>query len=593
MRYFLPFAALFLAFTVLHAQVPAFPGAEGGGMYASGGRGGTVYFVNTLEDSNNGSATTREGSLRWCVNRTGNRTILFRVSGTIMLTSPLDIKNGDVTIAGQSSPGQGVCIGNFPVTISGSNVVIRYLRFRMGDDAVASGGADALGGRFFKNVIVDHCSVSWSTDECASFYNCDYFTLQWSIISESLRLSNHDKGAHGYGGIWGGTNASFHHNLLAHHSSRTPRFGPGLEDPPYTEKVDFRNNVNYNHGNTYGGEAMDINIINNFYKPGPATQTKTGRGRIISFDKSKDITQLRYDKWGHLYVDGNVVDASTSSVSQDVAACQNATIDNWTYGVYNQFHSSYGTVSEADKLAMKLNAPIAVKGLWNETEFPAQITTHSARIAYARVLDYAGASLHRDEYDSRVVDEVMNGTTHFIGSRNPYRQGIIDTQWDTKPVGAAADWSPWPALATGTVPADSDSDGIPDGWLETHYPGKQANELNPAGYTYLEVYLNSLVENITQQQNQDVTEVSEHAIPPEYKLSIKYLANENHLLIEAPALVRSVYLYNLSGNLINLASSLHSSTVNMRFNAEQSGHILIVKAITDKETVYVSKFIIV
>ena len=112
-----------------------------------------------------------------------------------MLKSSLNIKNGDVTIAGQSAPGDGVCIGNFPVIISGNNVIVRYLRFRMGDDAVASGGADALGGRFFKNVIVDHCSISWSTDECASFYNCDYFTLQWSIISESLRLSSHDKGA--------------------------------------------------------------------------------------------------------------------------------------------------------------------------------------------------------------------------------------------------------------------------------------------------------------------------------------------------------------------------------------------------------------
>ena len=593
MKNLFPILIMLFAVGALCSQVPAFPGAEGGGMYATGGRGGTVYYVNTLEDNNNGSTTTREGSLRWCVGRTGKRIILFKVSGTIMLKSSLNIKNGDVTIAGQSAPGDGVCIGNFPVTISGNNVIVRYLRFRMGDDAVASGGADALGGRFFKNVIVDHCSISWSTDECASFYNCDYFTLQWSIISESLRLSSHDKGAHGYGGIWGGTNASFHHNLLAHHSSRTPRFGPGLEDPPFTEKVDHRNNVNYNYGNTYGGEAMDINLINNFYKPGPVTLTKTGRGRIISLDKSKDPSQLRYDKWGHLYVDGNVIDTSTSSVSQDITACQNATNDNWTYGVYNQFHSSYVPVSEADKIAMKLNDPLTIKGFWNETEFPVQITTHTARKAYEKVLEFAGASLRRDSYDSRVVDEVRNGTTHFIGSRDPLKQGIIDTQWDTKPAGADTNWSPWPVLSAGTAPADTNIDGIPDGWLETNYPGKLANELNESGYSYLEVYFNSIIENITLQQNQEATGLFDNRITNENKLSIKYSLKENQLTIEAPVVIRSVYLYNLSGNLINYLSSLRSNIVKIPLNTEKSGQIILVKAITDSENVLVSKFIIV
>ena len=593
MKVFFPLLVILFAVEALFSQVPAFPGAEGGGMYATGGRGGTVYYVNTLDDNSNGSATTREGSLRWCVGRTGKRIILFKVGGTIMLKSNLDIKNGDVTIAGQSAPGDGVCIGNFPVNISASNVIVRYLRFRMGDDAVASGGADALGGRFFKNVIVDHCSISWSTDECASFYNCDYFTLQWSIISESLRLSNHDKGAHGYGGIWGGTNASFHHNLLAHHSSRTPRFGPGLEDPPFTEKVDHRNNVNYNYGNTYGGEAMDINLINNFYKPGPMTLTKTGRGRIISLDKSKDPAQLRYNIWGHLYVDGNVIDASTSSVSQDITACQNATNDNWTYGVYNQFHSSYGSVPEADKIAMKLSNPLEIKGFWNETQVSSQVTTHTAQKAYEKVLHFAGASLSRDAYDTRVIDEVRNGTTHFIGSRDPLKPGIIDTQWDTKPAGADATWSPWPALTAGTAPADTNIDGVPDGWLETNYPGKQANELNETGYTYLEVYLNSIVENITLQQNQDATGLFDARPMHESKLRIKYTSNDNHFTIEAPEIVRAVYLYNLSGILVNQFASLRSNIVNIPLKSANSEKIIIVKAITDSDNVLVSKFIIV
>ena len=228
-----------------------------------------------------------------------------------------------------------------------------------------------------------------------------------------------------------------------------------------------------------------------------------------------------------------------------------------------------------------------------ETEFPVQITTHTARKAYEKVLEFAGASLRRDSYDSRVVDEVRNGTTHFIGSRDPLKQGIIDTQWDTKPAGADTAWSPWPALAAGTAPADTNIDGIPDGWLETNFPGKLANELNESGYSYLEVYLNSIIENITLQQNQEATGLFDNRITNENKLSIKYSLKENQLTIEAPVVIRSVYLYNLSGNLINYLSSLRSNIVKIPLNTEKSGQIILVKAITDTEAVFVSKFIIV
>ncbi len=554
-----------LSITGLYAQTPAFPGAEGGGMYTTGGRGGDVYYVNTLVDNSTGNSTTKEGSLRWCLNQTGKRTILFKVSGTIMLQSALKIKNGDVTIAGQSAPGDGICIGNNYVDVGANNVIIRYLRFRMGDDGVAPGGADALGGRFFKNVIIDHCSMAWSTDECVSFYNCDYFTLQWSIIAESLRLSNHDKGPHGYGGIWGGTNSSFHHNLMAHNDSRTPRFGPGQNTTPHTETTDHRNNVIYNYGNTYGGEGMCLNIINNFYKPGAKNSTGAARGRIMSADKDKNVGSIRYNVWPQMYVDGNVVDDGKNE-----ANCTRATNDNWTYGVYNQFASGYGTVSAEDKAAMKMENQFIIKGLSGSDEIVSTVTTHLARTAYDKVLEYSGASLRRDSYDERIVNETKTGTVTFKGlsKYNGYttnypetpdidwrssgypKAGIIDSHWDTKPAGAADDWTPWPVLVSGEVPVDSNRDGIPDGWLESNFPEKSAKDLNENGYTYLEVYLNSLVEIITQKQNEDAIPSGMGNIDFNKDPKLYYDVQSEKLHVNASELIKSISIYDITGILI-------------------------------------------
>lgn len=472
------------------AQIPAFPGAEGHGRYASGGRGGMVYYVTKLDDDGS------EGTLRYGIEQlSGSRTILFRLSGTIQLTTDLKITNGDLTIAGQSAPGDGICLAGWPVSVYADNVVIRYLRFRMGDvQDISADGADALGGRFHRNIMIDHCSVSWCTDECASFYDNENMTMQWCIVSESLRLSKHSKGGHGYGAIWGGAKASFHHNLLAHHDSRVPRLGPGKRSTPTNEQVDIRNNVfyNYNGEGCYAGEAMHVNIVNNYYKPGPANVAKkTKRGRIVAIDKKISEYDRRkfpaiYNVWGSFYIDGNVVDGHAE-----------ATTDNWKYGVLNQFNSKYGTITQSTIDSLRLESPLATD----------VVTTHTAEDAYERVLSYAGCSFSRDAIDMRVVAETRSNTAHFQG-RSPHnsgvypRPGLIDSQHDLRPEGAGSDWSPWPELKSKEAPSDSNADGIPDGWLETHYPGKQANDLNEEGYSYLEVYLNGLIRHITQAQNE-------------------------------------------------------------------------------------------
>ena len=228
-------------------QTPAFPGAEGFGMYTSGGRGGAVIHVTTLDD-NGDDKNPLPGSFRAaCMSKVGPRTIVFDLSGTIHLKSELKMKRGDVTIAGQTAPGDGICVADYPFVIACDNVIIRFMRFRLGNKEVAHHEGDGLGASDHNNIIVDHCSISWSIDECCSVYGGENITVQWCIVSQSLRNSGHQKGAHGYGGNWGGSGASYHHNLLAHHDSRCPRLGP-RPSTQEDERVDIRNNVFYNWG---------------------------------------------------------------------------------------------------------------------------------------------------------------------------------------------------------------------------------------------------------------------------------------------------------------------------------------------------------
>src|SRR5688572_13990702 len=301
-------ALLIISPFFLLGQPIAFPGAEGFGQFATGGRGGKVFVITTLEDDG-------PGSFRKAVQAKGPRIIVFAVSGTIHLLSKLDIK-GNATIAGQTAPGDGICLADYPVSLSGDNIIIRYLRFRMGDKnqkggmVDGNGGDDAFGATRRNNIIIDHCSISWSTDEAFSVYNGDSTTLQWNLISEPLNYSYHfetgdkDYEHHGYGGIWGGKHLSAHHNLFAHCNSRNPRFD-GIRNIP-EENVDFRNNVIYNWGgnNVYAGEGGNYNIVNNYYKYGPST-SKSVRSRIVNPNKrDPDIP------FGKFFVTGNYVDGA-------------------------------------------------------------------------------------------------------------------------------------------------------------------------------------------------------------------------------------------------------------------------------------------
>ncbi|MBN2166596.1 MAG: carbohydrate-binding protein [Marinilabiliaceae bacterium] len=446
--------------TATTTNAPAFPGAEGFGRYVTGGRGGQVIYVTNLNDSGT-------GSLRAAVSASGPRIVVFKVSGTIALQSELKIQNDDITIAGQSAPGDGICLKNYSVSIGADNVIIRYLRFRMGDEAAHEG--DGLGGRYNQNIIIDHCSISWSTDECASFYHNKNFTMQWCIISESLRVSVHDKGTHGYGGIWGGEKASFHHNLLAHHDSRNPRFsGSRFTGTPEVELVDMRNNVIYNWGGNsgYGAEGGSYNIVNNYYKPGPATKSSVN-DRIFSPNPDDGSYENEAGVWGVFYVTGNYMNGSSTVTS-----------DNWQGVDPNP--------STKSKLELKSSSAFSF----------GDITTHTSANAYSSVLSYAGASLVRDAIDTRIVSETKNGTYTYTGS-NGSTNGLIDTQSD---VGG------WPSYSSKTAPTDGDGDGMPDTW-------ESANGLNSSSvsdgaayklssiYTNVEVYLNSLVASITSAQN--------------------------------------------------------------------------------------------
>lgn len=417
--------------------IPAFPGAEGYGMYTTGGRGGAVYEVTNLNDSG-------PGSLRDAVSGS-NRTIVFRVGGTIRLNSLLPVTGSNLTIAGQTAPGDGIAVVGYPIHIRADNIIMRYMRFRLGDVNNYEADAGFAGGR--KNLVIDHCTFTWGNDEVLSMYPNEDVTVQWSIVGEALDNSVNHEGRHGLGGIWG-SGASYHHNLIVHNLDRNPRFMTYANPPfPPDRVIDFRNNVIYNwnlHSITYG-QNLNFNVVNNYLKWGPDTR---------SDKKAVILAAIRDSTY---YLNGNYVDGSPS-----------VTADN-SLGI---LYPSAG--------AINLTA--------SETEIPrtegypdTTITTHSSTDAYELVLAGAGAILpKRDSTDARTISEVRNRTGR-----------IIDSQ---REVGG------YPVLASGTAPVDADHDGMPDAWevanaLDPNDASDRNDDTDSDGYTNLEEYLNSIVGN--------------------------------------------------------------------------------------------------
>lgn len=558
------------------AQAPAFPGAEGHGRFVTGGRGGRIVHVTNLNDSGT-------GSFREAV-KSGKRIIVFDVAGVIALKS--DLKFADnITILGQTAPSPGITLRYYTVQ-PGSNNIIRFIRIRRGQEKNINDGADASWQRNKTGIIFDHCSFSWSIDEVASFYDNNNFTMQWCTVAESLTNPGHSKGAHGYGGIWGGKLASFHHNFVAHLMNRGPRFNGArygwtgyTDNKEYStykwqntvqaENVDFRNCVMYNaQGTCYGGPGGgQINIVNNYYKAGPSHSLKgtTLNGLKVDVSKGKErgsqdrITLVTlstqsnsdekhpelYDMTSRYYINGNTTETTKGQKTEN-KDWNGISYDNGIPSLNGEYYSPDDKNFYGDAVAhTTISGKSCVK---IKMDYPAptgEVTTHSAAEAYEKVLAYVGASLYRDEIDARYMEEAKTGTATYKGSitKSP---GIIDKVSD---VNGYTETN----FGTGSRPAgfDTDKDGIPDEWEKTN--GLNPNDASDAltysldkkgYYTNIEVYANSLVENIMKSENTDAIDAVDEYYPTSTSTGISQtVVNKGE--------VASITYYALNGSRLN------------------------------------------
>jgi len=453
------FVFMLIVQNALFAQLTAFPGAEGYGKYATGGRGGKVVAVTNINDSG-------EGSFRWALEQYPGEplTVVFRVGGLIELQSKIQIKRSNLTIAGQTAPGDGICFKNQSLILNGAgikgnhgNIIIRFIRSRPG--GTLKTGLYGFDMENCHDVIVDHCSFSWANEECAAMYDTKNTTVQWCIVSEGLYDAGHMKGKRSFGGVWGGQYASYHHNLFAHLNNRAIRFN-GARAHDTLALIDYRNNVVYNWGNAnacYGGEVnikggiSQVNIINNFYKPGPATPDQL---KFVHASYQAENSKGT----GQWYVEGNIMD-------------------------------TYKSLTKKNERGVDLEEAGFPKGAISESPFlvAVPLPVETAEQAYTKVLQYAGALLPvRDAVDTRVINETKTGKATGRGVFG--KAGIIDSP------GAVGGW---PEYKTAAAPTDTDNDGMPDEWEKSKglnpADPEDRNKTDKSGYTMLEIYLNEMV----------------------------------------------------------------------------------------------------
>lgn len=555
-------------------NAPAFPGAEGFGRYTQGGRGGKVIHVTNLNDSG-------EGSLRWALSQSGAKTIVFDVGGYIDLKSQLNVTS-NTTIAGQTAPGDGITLRYYTLYFGKcDNVIVRFIRSRRSQVKDVNDGADATWGRNRHDIIIDHCSFSWSIDEVASFYDNRSFTMQWCTIGEGLANPGHTKGAHSYGGIWGGKDASFHHNYLTHIQNRAPRFNGarynwnGYDKTKYensiqAERVDFRNCVIYNWGNgngCYGGPGGGyINMVNNYYQAGPGTKNRTRVTQISVSDAGNGGDNPFPGYASRYYIDGNYVTAASEPENYDWAGVIYdgglSTIDGERYIIDEKHY--YGNDVEYKKnnkdqdcVRLRLDSPIDA----------GEVTTHKATTAYEKVLAYAGASLVRDGVDTRYMEEARTGTTTYNGDvayvdkngktyDKSNTKGILDFINDPDKAEEPKTAS-YPALATvkRTDNFDTDGDGMPDEWekangLDPNDPADAALftlDTERGWYSNVEVYLNSLVADIMLNGQSDGIETINEYYPASTSvdLSDTFVAGIGNVTVATG--IKAVEYYSLDG----------------------------------------------
>ena len=482
------FGSLVASAGLLPDTIVAFPGAKGFGKYTSGGRGGRVVYVTTLADDADGAT---EGSLRWAVKQFPNEplTVCFAVTGEIRLVKDLRINRKNYTIAGQTAPGVGIVITHNKVNCGGSeNFIIRNIRFRIGRNNTSGEiiTQNAFGAENCSHYIIDHCEFGWSTEENMNTYDSHFITVQYCIVHEGLNSSGHPKGARGYGCQWGGSPASYHHNLLVNNNKRSCRFN-GAQSNDYVVYLDYINNVVYNFeggsNGCYGGEntakidafnglnsAHECNFVSNYYKAGPNT---TNKKYFVSVEKARSgATSWGPSQW---YLDGNIFDGAAE-----------VTADNWK-GVTGKAPYDNTDTLRVDSLIR----PKTPWWRWTEDSIfgrydfdmyaYAAEEYESAEEAFETVLDTAGV-FPRDHVGLRLTSDTRNGTYSYTGSKTG-KKGIIDTEEDAE---GFYDYTVVAPLI------DTDQDGMPDVWESANGcdPTTPDNNVRHAsGYTMLEMYL--------------------------------------------------------------------------------------------------------